>query len=233
VWIVGGPSEKKRNSPGDVCPQGQQKMKQQKCPGDECLLGLSPCHLAFPLLPISFDMAGYAGGLDGAGVGVPPLFPCCSSSSCPHCCLPLVILIHGAPCKQLLAVVGVGAGSPLSSAVEEIPKKISNKNMKRELKKVTFFACPVVIPSLPSFHCHCTLIVVIPSLLCPPCCCHALIIVPCCCCSLIVCSPCHPFLLVPLLSLHCCPFIVVVPSLSFPIIIPSSFVPVRGHCGVS
>jgi hypothetical protein len=110
--------ENKRNGPGDACPQGQKKTKKQKRPGDECLLGLSPRRLSFPLLPISFDVAGYAGGLDAAGVGVPPSSPRCSSSSRPRRCLPRVVLIHGAPCEQLLAAVGVGAGSPSSSAVE-------------------------------------------------------------------------------------------------------------------
>jgi hypothetical protein len=70
-------------------PWGQRKVKKQmneKHPGDKCLLGLSFHRLSFPILPISFDVAGYEGGLDVAGVGVHggdvlPLSPCHSSFS--------------------------------------------------------------------------------------------------------------------------------------------------------
>jgi hypothetical protein len=77
-------------SPG---PEKQKKTKKktEKSPGDECLLGLSPCRLSFPLLPISFDMAGYVGGLDvgsiggvHGGGGVPPSSPSLLSPCFPH-----------------------------------------------------------------------------------------------------------------------------------------------------
>jgi hypothetical protein len=50
--------------------RNERKRKKEKSPGEKCLLGLSPRRSSFALLPNSFVVAGYAGGLDAGGVVV-------------------------------------------------------------------------------------------------------------------------------------------------------------------
>ena len=115
--------------------------KKGRNPGDTCLLGLvSPCHplticrLLVPIIvvpslfiivssPLFLSLSFLSPlflSLSSSSLSFSfssPLFsPCCLLSPCPHCWRPS-LSAYGAPCKQLLAAVGVGAGSPLLSIV--------------------------------------------------------------------------------------------------------------------
>jgi hypothetical protein len=107
LWV--GPEKqkgKKETAQETHVPWAREKeRKKEKHPGDKRLLGLSPHHALFPLLPISLGVAGYTGGLDACGVGgvhVPPLFPCRLSPSHPlaicHLLVPLLFAIFSSPC---------------------------------------------------------------------------------------------------------------------------------------